>query len=384
MNNSMKRRIAVYAICKDELQFVDKWMESMLEADAVCVLDTGSTDGTWERLNYWKEKYPDKIFLGQKTFNPWRFDVPRNESMKLIPDGMDMWWCTDLDELAVPGWANAFRSQWDDSCGKMIYKYAWSHNSDGSPGRVFWYDKLTSADRRWRWVHPVHEQLSLGEADEWYKTSELDGNTIYLHHYPVTKDSRGSYLPLLEMRCKETPNDFYGHIYLSHEYLYQNQPQNCFDYIQKVTLPMACKTIIEQGRDNLITIGDLYMFMGRAKLALNEIDEALEYFLQGVKIAPHFRENYLYAAKIYLDYKKDYVGAIHMVNDCFLRSRRYYSWLELDNSWKEEPWDILTLAYWNIGCTHISLQCAKIAALEDPNNTRLQDNIKIIEHSLEK
>ena len=43
-------RIAVYAICKNESQFVDRWMDSMSEADQVVVLDTGSTDDTVERL----------------------------------------------------------------------------------------------------------------------------------------------------------------------------------------------------------------------------------------------------------------------------------------------------------------------------------------------
>ena len=43
-------KIVVYAICKDEEQFVDRWMDSMSEADQVVVLDTGSTDGTVEKL----------------------------------------------------------------------------------------------------------------------------------------------------------------------------------------------------------------------------------------------------------------------------------------------------------------------------------------------
>lgn len=163
----------------------------------------------------------------------------------------------------------------------------------------------------------------MGEEDKPYKIGELDGNTIYLHHYPVDKESRSNYLPLLELRCKETPDDFDGSIYLSHEYLYQNRPQQCFDYIQKVTLPMAYKLVYEC-QDNPIIIGDLYMFMGRAKSALNEKEEALQYFLKGVEIAPHFRENYLYAAKIYLNQNK-YKDAIDIINKCFINSRRYYS-----------------------------------------------------------
>ena len=51
-------KIAVYTICKNEVTNVDKWINSMMEADYLCVLDTGSTDGTWERLVEWREKYP--------------------------------------------------------------------------------------------------------------------------------------------------------------------------------------------------------------------------------------------------------------------------------------------------------------------------------------
>ena len=43
-------KVCVYAICKNEEQFVERWMDSMGEADLVVVLDTGSTDGTVERL----------------------------------------------------------------------------------------------------------------------------------------------------------------------------------------------------------------------------------------------------------------------------------------------------------------------------------------------
>ena len=36
--------ICVYAICKNEAKFVDRWMDSMSEADHIVVLDTGSVD----------------------------------------------------------------------------------------------------------------------------------------------------------------------------------------------------------------------------------------------------------------------------------------------------------------------------------------------------
>ncbi len=42
-------KIVVYAICKNESGFVDRWMDSMQEADRVIVLDTGSTDDTVQK-----------------------------------------------------------------------------------------------------------------------------------------------------------------------------------------------------------------------------------------------------------------------------------------------------------------------------------------------
>ena len=59
-----KYKVCVYAICKNEAQFADRWMDSMSEADQVVVLDTGSDDGTAERL---RERGPPL---------PWRASHP--------------------------------------------------------------------------------------------------------------------------------------------------------------------------------------------------------------------------------------------------------------------------------------------------------------------
>ena len=54
-------KICVYAICKNEEKFVSSWLESMQEADYICVLDTGSRDKTVELLR----AHP-KVILQQK------------------------------------------------------------------------------------------------------------------------------------------------------------------------------------------------------------------------------------------------------------------------------------------------------------------------------
>ena len=68
-------KVAVYAICKNESKFAERWMASMSEADEIVVLDTGSADDTAEKLRA----------LGAavtvEAITPWRFDAARNRSL---------------------------------------------------------------------------------------------------------------------------------------------------------------------------------------------------------------------------------------------------------------------------------------------------------------
>jgi glycosyltransferase involved in cell wall biosynthesis len=133
-------KICVYAICKNELKFVDRWLENVSEADYIVVLDTGSTDGTYEKLKADKRV----TVVKQKEIKPWRFDVARNESMKLIPKDTDICVCTDFDELFVPGWAKAVRENWQENTNRMFYTYAWGQTANGDWHDVFRGDKIHS------------------------------------------------------------------------------------------------------------------------------------------------------------------------------------------------------------------------------------------------
>ena len=110
-------KICVYAIAKNEEQFVDRWMDSMREADWVCVLDTGSTDRTVEKL-------ADRGAVArQEAVSPWRFDAARNRSMELIPPDTDICVCTDLDEVFRPGWRKLLENAWEPGAEQLRYTY---------------------------------------------------------------------------------------------------------------------------------------------------------------------------------------------------------------------------------------------------------------------
>ena len=174
-------KVCVYAICKNEEPFVDRWMDSMSEADRVLVLDTGSEDRTVERLRARGAE------VTVETISPWRFDRARNRSLELVPEDADICVCTDLDEVFHPGWREALERAWVPGAGQASYRYTWSFNADGSEGVVFWYEKI-HARRGYQWVHPVHEVLRW--TGEGRPGPMVTAEGVQLDHHPDPTKSR--------------------------------------------------------------------------------------------------------------------------------------------------------------------------------------------------
>ena len=61
----MDKKLCVYAICKNESKFIDRWVASIKdEADYIVVLDTGSTDNSVELL----KKYEPQVRVVQYNY----------------------------------------------------------------------------------------------------------------------------------------------------------------------------------------------------------------------------------------------------------------------------------------------------------------------------
>ena len=285
----------------------------MKEADSIVVLDTGSTDDTVEKLR------SHGIKVEVKEIKPWRFDVARNESLKLVPDDCNILLCTDLDEILEPGWAKPLREQWvEGKHTRACYKYVWSHLPNGEPGRIFGYNKIHTKD--WEWRYPVHELL-------WHKTRHTENypaeeslnlfDKMTLHHYPDPYKSRGSYLGLLEMRERDYPDDLYGLIYLAHEYRYRGFLDKSIEKLNKV-LTVYDKQV------NPIERASCYLFMGDDYFDLKQHEKAIESYLKGIEIEPTYRELYLNLSKVYLD-QKEYDKAIDIIKEGLAKSYRHYT-----------------------------------------------------------
>lgn len=85
-------KIIVYAICKNESGFVDRWMDSMQEADRVIVLDTGSTDDTVQKLRSRGARVYEEQFSPGALIRPGT--APWN------------WWTTMPISASAPTWTS--------------------------------------------------------------------------------------------------------------------------------------------------------------------------------------------------------------------------------------------------------------------------------------
>lgn len=90
-------KTAAYTILKNEVKYIEKWLYYTEKFDYRILLDTGSTDGSWEMLQEAAVKDPNLI-IEQKTWDPWRFDVARMYNLNMIPENVQ--WCLspDMDE----------------------------------------------------------------------------------------------------------------------------------------------------------------------------------------------------------------------------------------------------------------------------------------------
>lgn len=356
-------KVVVYAICKNEAQFVDRWMDSMGEADQVVVLDTGSEDDTVERLR------ARGALAEVEVISPWRFDVARNRSMELVPEDADICVCTDLDEVFHPGWRARLEEAWLPEAGQATYRYTWSFNPDGSEGVTFWYEKA-HARHGYQWVHPVHEVLKWMGTGRPGPTVVAEG--VQLDHHPDPSKSRGQYLPLLELSVQEDPEDDRNVHYLGREYMYRGRWDDCIRTLKRhLTMPSA--TWRDERAASMRYIAKSYLNKG-------ERAQARDWYLRAIAEAPHLREPYMDLA-LALYEQGEWDGVLYFTGCALAITYRPRSYICEAASWGSLPHDLRSIALFHTGRLKEAHEEARKAVELEPDNERLQGNLKLLENS---
>lgn len=354
-----KYKVCVYAICKDEEKFVDRWMDSMSEADVIVVADTGSTDNSIEML---KKR---GAIVNSITVNPWRFDKARNKSMKFIPKDVDICVCTDIDEVFEPGWRKLLEKTWKPNTTRLKYSYTWNFNEDGSPGVTFLYEKIHK-NGGFKWVYPVHEVLEYSgkEPDKYAYCSD-----IKLYHKADPNKSRSSYLPLLELSVKEDPNNDRNVHYLGREYMFYGKWDKCIETLEKhLKLPSA--TWKDERCASM-------RYIARAYREKNDYLNSKIWLYRAIAEAPYLREPYVEMAK--LEYLESNWPLIYsMVEETLRIKEKPESYINEAFCWDYTIYDLGAISCYNLEMFKKSLDFAKTAFDMSPNDERLKENYELI------
>lgn len=345
-----KPRICVYAISKNEEQFVGRFIRSAADADFVLIADTGSTDGTVD----FAEVECDAVY--SILINPWRFDHARNAALALVPKDIDICVSLDLDEVLEPGWREEIERVWKPDTTRMRYMYDWGN------GVRFKYEKI-HARNGYHWHHPCHEYP---RPDGRIKEVWAETDRLLVRHLPDPEKSRGQYLDLLELSVKEDPSCPRNAFYYGRELFFWRRWQEAVDALMRyLAMPEAVWHVERSYAMRVLCecfeeIGDLPKAekWGRAATAED----------------PWAREPWCVLAKFY--YR---LGAWP---DCYAASMRALAVTERQlvyssdpEVWGALPHDLAAISAWRMGLKGEAIKHGEMAVELAPDDERLITNL---------
>ncbi len=349
------KKIAIYAIARDEEKFVKRWYESIKDADVIVVLDTGSRDETLSMLKSLG------VTVKRKVINPWRFDVARNEALKLVPDDVDICLSLDLDEVMLPGWREKILNNWKEGTTRMKYIFNWYIDKMGVPKITYKADKI-HARNGYKWIYPVHEVLTCDSE------VVVDLNEPLINHFPDRDKNRDSYLPLLKLAVQENPGVDRNYHYLGREYMYHEMWDEAIDMLKK---HIAISNWREEKAASM-------RFIARCYASKNDEKNQVKWIEKSIKEAPYMRDSYVEAALIYFnngEYKKSIYYAI-LGLDIKENEHRYINEIF---TFDETIYDILSLDYYYLNINELAIYYAKKALEINPDSERIKNNLELFQ-----
>jgi len=346
-------KICVYAISKNEAQFVKRFCESAKDADMILIADTGSTDDT---VNLAKEC---GATVHEICITPWRFDLARNAALALIPRDIDVCISLDLDEILEPGWREEIEAVWKEDTTNLWYLFNWGH------GLTFPYRKIHSR-HGYHWHHPCHEDLRLDS-----RVTEVRAwtNKVLVTHYPDPTKSRGQYMPLLEVAVKEDDRDPQHFFYYSRELTFYARWDEAIEALNKY-LGMNAASNQNERCYAMRLMGKCYDAKGNPTLAE-------KWYMQAAAEAPNTREPWCCLALLMYTQHRWEESYLYAMRALKIADKALVYTCDPE-VWGAQPHDLASIAAWHLGMTDVSVEQARLAVEKDPENERLKANLAFV------
>lgn len=344
--------IAIYATSRNEAKHVDRFLESVKQADLVVVTDTGSTDDTVERLK------AGGAIVHTATIRPWRFDVGFNCALSNVPGNVDVCIKLDLDEVLVsPHWRDEITEAWKAGYTRMRYWYVWSWHITGKvPAVRFMTDNIHLRDG-YTWVHPGHTVLHSHQRD-----NVVTLKTTEIHHYMEAKE-RPDYISLLEQGVKENrcPRTLY---YLGRELLGYQRYDDAQRILQEYLAHPAATFAAQRA--------DVLRMLSIIARQYQRFDEAIALLFQANSVRPGVRELW-YELLVTFLMAKDNFGAYWAGKTCLSITQRDPAWLASNgDAWGDQAIALMARSLHNLNQKGNAISVIKQGLEIFPESQRLQ------------
>lgn len=354
-----KYKICVYAICKNEEAFIDKWFETVSDADLIVVLDTGSKDGSVKKLQ------SKGVHVYEQEIIPFRFDIARNKALEYIPDDIDICVSIDLDETLEKGWKEKLINNWKDDTTIASFTLNDSFYKDGSPNKQYQVQRAHTKENYF-WKYPVYEKLCCNVKE---KEHEIHIPNIEINHEPNLLKPKPNYLEFLELALKENPVEENLSFMLGKEYYSCKMYSKCIEQLTNyLKLPNAL--LNEQRSAAMRLIGTCYKEKG-------DLNTAKQWIYKSISECPNIKEPYVYMARIGYS-ENDWPLVFAMINESMNITKRNNSYLLEEDCWGYEPYDLGAISTFQLELYKQSLEFASVAYEMCPENIRLKNNLDLI------
>lgn len=259
----MSKTIAVCMICKNEESLIGRALESVKDADAIYVCDTGSQDGTIEIV----KKYTNNVCLSYI----WDDDFSACQNHCKSHAKEDFILSLDADEFLNCSFDEVRRAVELATTDMIRVKMI----AEGGNRLEFGFGRLFRNDPNIFWVQPIHKHLNIpGEGEE------VGNVKITFGWSPAHKNDPDRALRILEKTVaaeKEPGRNLY---YLGREYWYKQRYKECTAtlgrYVQISNWPAEK--------------AEAFLVMSMAYSAQGLDEDARDSVLQSLKINSNFKE----------------------------------------------------------------------------------------------
>jgi len=190
---------------------------------------------------------------------------------------------------------------------------------------------------------------------------------LLVSHHPDNTKSRGQYMPLLELAIAEDPHCPRNAFYHARELTFYSRWKEAITYLNKY---LAMPEATWQNERCYA-----YRLLGKCYTELGNLEQAIKMYRLAVAEAPGTREPWVELAT--LAYRTNNWTECYSAAKSALNIRDKALVYTMDPTvWTERPYDLGSIAAWNLGLKDEALDLVKKALEFAPNDTRLLNNLK--------